>query len=230
MADIGAELLEKIRKDFKEHTDYIFSTTDIKTMENASEITCLLGKKLAESIRRNVTADVLPDNRLYYNIADTILNGILKDNYNLVNQIAEQAQLNADKELGINLAVQKAEFPEKRVQAVVNAVSDKELETETAVRRMAEPAENITKSFFTDFTEKNADFRHNVGLETYIVRKADGKCCEWCNSVAGKYPYPRKNIPEEVFRRHDGCGCSIFYVNGREVQKIQNEKRRKKSK
>ena len=62
--------------------------------------------------------------QLYYNIADTILRTTLKDNYDLVNMVAQAAQEQTDSKLNIHLAPQQALFPEDRIHKIINAAAD----------------------------------------------------------------------------------------------------------
>jgi len=43
------------------------------------------------------------------------------------------------------------------------------------------------------------------GKHPTVRRSVNGETCKWCNSLAGTYTNP----PNEVFRRHRGCDCSI---------------------
>ena len=52
-----------------------------------------------------------------------------------------------------------------------------------------------------------------------IVRKIAGNCCDWCKSLAGTYSYPN-NVPNDVYRRHQRCRCTVDYMPG--DGKIQN--------
>ena len=44
--------------------------------------------------------------------------------------------------------------------------------------------------------------------DIYIIREGSN-CCEWCSSVAGKYKFGTQ--PDDIFRRHDNCDCTIIY-------------------
>jgi hypothetical protein len=69
----------------------------------------------------------------------------------------------------------------------------------------------------------NADFRSRAGLDTYIERRDDGKCCEWCSKLAGRYSYPDK-APRDIFRRHDNCGCTVEYVCSKGRQDVWSKR------
>lgn len=57
-----------------------------------------------------MNASALPDGKMYYNIADTILTGVLKDNYDVINSAAAECQKALDKTAGINITPQQAAF------------------------------------------------------------------------------------------------------------------------
>ena len=78
-------------------------------------------------------------------------------------------------------------------------------------RRMSSTPENITHSMADDYMKVNAEFRSKAGIDTYIERRDDGKCCEWCSKLAGRYRYPDQ-VPRDVFKRHDNCGCLVSYT------------------
>ena len=78
-------------------------------------------------------------------------------------------------------------------------------------RRMSSTPENITHAMADDYMKANAEFRSRAGIDTYIERRDDGKCCEWCSKLAGRYRYPDQ-VPRDVFKRHDNCGCLVSYT------------------
>ncbi len=73
-----------------------------------------------------------------------------------------------------------------------------------------------------DYMEENAKFRSDAGLKCWIVRQTDGKCCSWCTSIAGRYEYGKE--PHDVYRRHDNCGCTVTYENGRQRQDVWSKR------
>jgi hypothetical protein len=74
---------------------------------------------------------------------------------------------------------------------------------------------NIAQNYIDEYVEKNAQFRTESGLKVRIVRSTDGKCCEWCTKMAGVYSYP---VPEDVYHRHDNCGCTVTYFSEKGAQ------------
>ncbi len=227
MADIGAELLEKIRAYFKKKCQgdaYIQSVlgkvaAGTAQMEEISLLSQSIGFRASQAISEYVNVAALPDGKMYYNIADTILSGVLKDNYEIINSAAAECQRALDRKMGINIEPQRAPYPAERVQAVAGAVSAPDISEEKMVRRMTSTTENITRSFYDDYVETNVKYRSEAGLECFIIRSDHGGCCKWCAALAGKYRYPEE-VPKDVYRRHDNCTCTVTYTNGRKAQDV----------
>lgn len=230
--DIGEELLKAVRADFrKELGDNDSKLAKILkriqngkgTMHDTALFAKECGAALSEAIAKNVTPDRLPNGQLYYNIADTILRTTLKDNYDLVNMAAQAVQEQTDSKLNIHLAPQQAPFPEDRIHKIINAAADQTADSGTIKRRLDSPVRNVTESFYDDFVEENAKFRDEAGLKTYIVRQTNGKCCNWCASLAGRYLY--EDAPEEVFAKHDNCTCTVEYITDKYRENVHTKKR-----
>lgn len=227
MADIGAELLEKIRAEFQKnckadkHIQSVLKKVDSGTasLEEVATLSKRLGLRASQAIGTYVNAGALPDGKMYYNIADTILTGVLKDNYDIINSAVAACQKALDNQAGIHIRPQQAEFPTERIQAVANAASIPDIAEEVMIRRMTAPAQNITESFYNDYVEANVKFRSDAGLDCYIIRNDHGGCCAWCSKLAGKYHYP-EDVPKDVYRRHDNCGCTVTYLNGKKAQNV----------
>ncbi|MBQ7071730.1 MAG: hypothetical protein IJM87_10705 [Ruminococcus sp.] len=220
-ADIGQELYEKIKAEFEGRVSangYIKAVTKriaegTATMNDVSLYAKALGSEVRLAIAYNISAEVLPEGQMFYNIAQKILDPLLHDNHSMVNDIAAEVQKKLDDRHGIRIKPQKAPFPEDRLGSVLSAASEQGLDEATMKRRMSAPAETMTQSFADDYMKENAKFRTRAGFKEYIVRKEDGKCCEWCSKLAGRYLYP-ESTPHDVFRRHDNCGCSVTYEDG----------------
>lgn len=84
--DIVPELLENIKKDFNKNmrkSSRLKAISELIKNGNASysdanEYAIEIGELLAKSFNRFLTVDTLPDGRMYYNIAERILNDTLK--------------------------------------------------------------------------------------------------------------------------------------------------------
>ena len=147
---------------------------------------------------------------------------ILRDSFDHTNSILSQVQTNIDKKNGINIRPQTADFPLERVQQFSHSLTDPTVPDETIQRRARNGTANISMSFHDDYMSENAVFRSNAGLRCYIDRQTDGKCCKWCTAIAGRYVYGEE--PHDVYRRHDNCGCSVIYENGRQRQDVWSKR------
>ena len=155
------------------------------------------------------------------NIAQSILEPLLRGNYDDVNAICAEVQSTLDAKKGIGLKPQKADFPAERVRAAIGGAAVKET-AEHAIQVLGRTAENITGSFQTDYIKKNAEFRNKAGLNCYIERKDGHNCCDWCAKLAGKYRYPDE-VPKDVYRRHDNCTCDVSYVSEKGRQNVHSK-------
>ncbi len=147
---------------------------------------------------------------------------ILRDSFDHTNSILSQVQTNIDKKNGINIRPQTADFPLERVQQFSHSLTDPTVPDETIQRRARSGTANISMSHHDDYMETNARFRSKAGLKCYIDRQTDGKCCKWCTAIAGRYVYGEE--PHDVYRRHDNCGCSVIYENGRQRQDVWSKR------
>lgn len=71
------------------------------------------------------------------------------------------------------------------------------------------PFENICTSALNDFVEAQVTFGERAGLSAQIIRYPIGKCCEWCEQLAGTYD--AADAPPEIYARHDNCTCVVLY-------------------
>lgn len=125
--DIGTELLEKIKAEFQKNCkgDVYIQTVmrniseGVAQMEEISLLSQSIGFRASQAISEYVNVAALPDGKMYYNIADTILSGVLKDNYEIINSAAAECQRALDRKMGINIEPQRAPYPAERVQAVL---------------------------------------------------------------------------------------------------------------
>lgn len=111
---------------------------------------------------------------------------------------------------------------EKIARSLVDKTAD-----EQTLKRRAGSVENVVISFHDDYVVENSQFRSDAGLNCYITRTAYGKCCDWCNSLVGRYEYGTE--PKDVYRRHDNCHCKTIYENDNTYQDVWSKKTWKKS-
>lgn len=227
--DIGIELHDRIKAAFDARCGKDSTLSHIKrkiesgtaAMEDTSIYARRLGELLRKSIESTTKPDDLPGEKMYFNIAQSILEPLLRNNYDDVNTICAEVQSALDAKKGIGLKPQKADFPAERVRAAIGGAAVKET-AEHAIQVLGRTAENITGSFQTDYIRKNAEFRSKAGLSCYIERKDGFRCCNWCAGLAGRYRYPDE-VPKDVYRRHDNCTCDVSYVSEKGRQNVHTQ-------
>lgn len=227
--DIGVELHDKIKAAFEQKCDKDFKLQGIKskvesgktTMEDTSAYARRLGENLRKAIESTTKPEDLPGEKMYFNIAQSILEPLLRNNYEDVNGICAEVQRVLGAKKGIGIAPQKADFPAERIRAAIGGAAVEET-AEHAIQVLGRTAENITGSFQTDYIKKNAEFRNKAGLNCYIERKDGHNCCKWCAGLAGRYRYPDE-VPKDVYRRHDNCTCDVSYVSEKGRQNVHSK-------
>ncbi len=218
-ADIVPELLDKIQKEFNAGMSKSSIVSAVKkamdsgtaTHIDANDYAQEVGSILARSFRKHITPDSLPDGRMYFNIADRILNQTLGNNHELIATASAEIQTQLNTSAGIGIKGIKIELNKDRIKGLVDRVSS-EVEFEKIAWILDEPVVNFSQSIVDDTIKANAEFHSKAGLKPTIVRTPEARACEWCREVAGTYTYP--NVPEDVYRRHERCRCTVEYNPG----------------
>ena len=138
---------------------------------------------------------------------------LLKDQYSATNNVFESVQVSVDEQNNIQIRTQKPAFPKERVDKVAHALEDPTVPPQTIKRRAGAPVANVSMSFHDDCVRENAAFRSDAGYECYITRVVGGASCPWCSAMAGRYKYPDET-PDDIFRRHDNCTCTVTFEQG----------------
>lgn len=232
MEDIAPTLLDEIEKTFKkkvENDTYIKAY--LKKLQNgAVDFTDTqlyskqLGVLLGNTFKEVLKEDVLPDGRLYWNIAERVMTPMLKNNHELVNTASIATQKILDLKDGIGLKPLKPKLRNDRIKSILDNVTVEGLAFEEVQKRMTIPIINLTESFFDDFILLNADFRYKAGLKPQIIRTLKGKACDWCKSLAGVYDYGEIGINSDVFKRHQNCHCQVIYKTIKYKQDVWSKK------
>ena len=214
--DVLPKLLQEVKKEFElsygesKIIRNAFATLEAKkaTYKTANEFAIEIGEILSKALGASISADKLPNGKMYYNIAQRLLTDVLGRNHELVSGYASDVQKNLNDEAKIGLKVQVPELNLDRIAGIVNRFSSEE-NFEDVSWLLGEPIVNFTQSIIDDSIQKNAEFHHRSGLQPEIVRKSYFHCCEWCQEVQGNYKYPR--VPKDVYRRHQHCRCIVDY-------------------
>lgn len=218
MEDIAPELLERMQKRFAEKISvnpkiraiYKRIEDGLATYADAEEYAWLIGQALAEVFRENLSSAVLPDGRMYFNIADRVLRPLLEADHAVVSDAAAMVQTALNQKANIGIKAQTVPVNTDRIDGIVNKVS--ESDTFDAVSWVLdEPVKNFSMNVVDETLRANVDFQGKSGLNPKVIRKAERRCCEWCSNLAGVYDYP---VDREVYQRHENCRCTVEYDPG----------------
>lgn len=226
--DIAPELLEAIQKDFYEIFENNRTIQRIEKLIKNKEATYVdlneyaieLGEILSEALGNHISSDTLPDGKMYYNIADRIFNPTMSNNYNIVAQKATDIQTALNHEAGLGIKGIEPKLNQDRIDGIIERVS-KEDNFDDVSWILDEPMVNFTQSVVDDAIKTNAEFHAKSGLSPKIIRRAESNCCKWCSNLAGTYEYPN-DVPDDVYRRHQNCRCTVEYDPSNGSKKRQN--------
>ena len=153
---------------------------------------------------------------------ESLCKALLRERYDSTFDLCGEVQEALDERLGISLKPVKPKFPAERVQQIAHSLLDPTVAAATIERRAGAPVATVSKSFHDDYIRENASARTDLGFKCYLDRIAAPGCCKWCTSVAGKYIYG--SHPDDIFRRHDNCACTVTFENGRERQDVWSKR------
>jgi hypothetical protein len=209
------EVQERFERDFgkSEIVRNAFATLKAKkaTYKTANEFAIEIGEILSKVLGASLSADKLPDGKMYYNIAQRLLTDVLGRNYELVSGYASDVQKNLNSEAKIGLTAQVPELNQDRIDGLVNRLASEE-SFDDVKWLLDDPIVNFSQSIVDDSIRKNVEFHHKVGLSPKIVRRVVGHPCKWCKSLEGSYNYPE--VPKNIYRRHGNCQCIVDYHPG----------------
>lgn len=229
--DIVPELLATIESQFNEQT---YNSEKLKravklleskkaTYLDVNDFAIEIGEILSNVFGTNITAEILPDGKMYFNIAERILNSTLKKNYELISGFAVDVQKLLNNEANLRLKSQTPEFNQDRVDGLVNKLSSAN-SFEDVKWLLDDPIINFSQSIVDDVIAANIDFHANAGLKPTLTRKMRGDACDWCKNLAGTYDY--HNAPNDIYRRHERCRCTVEY-NPKDGRRVQNSHTKK---
>lgn len=213
MADIVPELLATITKDFEKHIENNREIDKLlkliqsgnATYKQADEYAVWIGKMLSLVIEKNITSDILPDGKMYYNIAERILGDRLKANYDLITSVTNQVQTSINKRASIGVKAVTPELNQSRIDGLVDRLSAEEYDKIKWITD--EPIVNFGQAIVKDSVKKNSEFLSGLGLSVKVQRIVSGDCCEWCQEVAGIYD--SRDASDDIYRGHERCRCYV---------------------
>lgn len=218
--DIVPELLNRIQDDFernmKTNVSVVDSLKSLKTGKvgylNANEYSIGVGDALSNALLENVTVDILPDGKMYYNIADRVLNETMGKAHGMISDYSTNVQSVLNKKAKLGIKGLKAPLNQDRIDGIVNKIALSDT-FDNVSWLMNEPIKNFCQSIVDDTIKVNVEHHYKLGLRPKIKRVSTGHCCDWCDNIQGSYEYP-DNVPDDIYRRHRYCRCTVDYYPG----------------
>ena len=174
--DIAPALLGRIRADFLRLLRN--AAPSAVTYPAALDYADLVGGALAEAFRLHLSADTLPDGRMYWNIADRVLRPLLEEDHSLVADAAAAVQQQLNEAAGLRLLAQRVPVDEDRIDGIMNKVCAAE-HYEDVAYMLDEPVRTFSRMAVDDTLKANVQFQGRAGLRPRVVRRTTGSCCEW---------------------------------------------------
>ena len=217
--DIAPALLETLKSAFAQKVNqnkkldeiYLVIREGNPTYAEVNELSIEVGDMLAEVFQENLSSDILPDGRMYYNIAKRTVEPMMINNYDIVTINAVEVQEYLNQAAGMRIKAQVPSLNQSRIKGIIDRLDAEEI-FDNIKWILDEPVKNFTQAIVDDMIEANVDFHHKLGLQPKIIRKADPGCCDWCNAIDGVYEYP--DVPDDIYRRHRFCRCTVEYDPG----------------
>ncbi len=217
--DIAPALLDAIRQDFERNLGGRQRAVQLlekiqaggANYADAGDYAEEVGTALADAFRANLSSSVLPDGRMYYNIADRVVRPLLEQDHALVAEAAQTVQQSLNTAAGLGLKPQAVPLNESRVQGLLDKISNAE-QYDTVAWVLGEPVKNFSRAIVDESIRRNVDFQGGAGLRPRVIRRVVANCCRWCGRLAGTYTYP--DVPQEVYQRHEYCRCTVEYDPG----------------
>lgn len=219
MEDISPSLLKKVQTEFNKSCN---SSTKFQKYAKAVQKSNVsytdayryaqeLGKIAGDAIIKCISSEALPDGKMYYNIADSVVRPILEHNQKITAQMCTEVQTALNKSANINMKAVKVKNDADRANNILNLISSAEQFDDRAVM-LSQAISNFTQSVVDDSIRLNAEAQNDAGLENEITRISTGHCCDWCENLAGTYTSRDAEWKDKsVFSRHDNCNCMITY-------------------
>lgn len=218
MEDIAPQLLESIRREFSERIAvnpkiralYKRIQDGKATYADAEDYAYLVGQALSQAFGNHLSSAVLPDGRMYFNIADRVLRPLLEEDHGIISDAAAMVQTALNKKAGIGLKAQTVAVNTDRIDGIVDKISNAEIFDDVAWV-LDEPVKNFSMNVVDETLRANVDFQGKAGRTPKVIRTSERKCCDWCSQLSGVYDYP---VDREVYRRHERCRCTVEYDPG----------------
>lgn len=246
--DIGQELFEKVLKSYQSKLKNDKTLRELQkkledesiSYKDAHKLALKAGELLAQAYAENISEEVLPDGKMYYNIAKKIISPTAIVDYQYVSKYCEEVQQKLNEQAQIHIAPQIPEYDEQRIHELEWTTSQAEHYND-AKAELESSIINHSQSIVDRSIKKNVDLHAKAGLEPKIIRTAEAPAtkyrkirrgkkeykypyqvpCEWCQKLEGVWDYADAE-ENGVYRRHKGCQCIVEYDPADGKGKVQD--------
>src|SRR5690625_2853969 len=133
--DIVPELLENFQRDFNTAINRNEQIQSIQAMiENgtatyrqANEYAIAVGEELAKAFETHIKSEILPDGKMYYNIAERVLNPTLSNNHIIVARVSSEIQEQLNRSAGLGLRGIEPPVNQPRIDSIINRITAEEI-------------------------------------------------------------------------------------------------------
>lgn len=221
MTDIAPELWEKISAEFEEALKndkeiarlYEKIRSGKATYEEAQIFSQRIGKLSSLALTDNITAEALPDGKMYFNIAERTVRPALERDYELISDVSAEVQASLNEAAGIGMNPVIPEMNEDRVSGLIDKLTEDGKPFDDVRSFLEDPVMNFCQNIVDESVRANAEMHYTSGLTPKIKRIMTGhKACEFCIERAGEFKYP---LPDNrIYQRHENCRCLVLYDPG----------------
>lgn len=187
--------------------------------EDANRYAIRLGELLSKTFGQKINVEMLPDGKMYFNIADRVVGSMLDKVYNLSAEYSQKVQTNINSKAGYGFQGVPGVPELDRKKGFLNKLAEAD-SFEDVEWMLGEPVVNYSQAAVDDCIKANVEYQGNTGIKGYVERELEAgeRTCEWCIALAGRYEYP--NVPKEVYQRHERCRCTVSYVPAQNNKRI----------
>lgn len=209
------ELNERLNNDKRltEIMDKISKGT--ATFKDSAEYSQIVADHMGDVISKNIGKITVPLGK------EMVCKELLKENIERVDTVFGKVQVSVDEKMGIHLNPVTPPYPTERVNAIAHSLEDTNADDEKVARR-GKSSGNVVAARHDENVKANAAWREKAGFDCYLVRDAGGGCCAWCAALEGRYEYA--SAPDDIFRRHDNCTCTVTYECGKMRQDVWSKR------
>lgn len=213
--DVSQSILNAVIKDFEKKYSKSKEINKLLIKIENGKATHIDSYKFAQkvsdflnyAIKKNMTGKTLPNGKLYYHIAESVLTPVLKNNHALVTAYARDVQTLMNKMEDVPFKGRPSKVNADRIEGICSELSRADT-FESTQAELTDSIKNYTLSCVDDTIKENAMFLNNLGYSEVVERTAESGACKWCRSLEGVYDYS-PSMDNTIFKRHKRCRCTI---------------------